>query len=149
MAASVPRHLRQSRLGYLPMSCIVGSRYLAGDRGANLVHDIIMLPAEQFQRMRTYVALQHVVAPALNMGPDLQSIFVIHDARQVAVPDSEMDADAFARAYFFKVFGLATPEKVTDVVEDAAMPLSAESESMDDELGKIESSFTKMLKNRK
>ena len=111
MAASVPRYLRQNRLGYLPLSSIVGSRLLKGRNGANLVFDIIMLPVNEFQRMKTNVGMQHVSAPVLNAGPGMMPSFMLTDAKEVIVPAGEADPERFAKEYFMKVFGLLNPEE--------------------------------------
>jgi hypothetical protein len=110
MAASVPRFLRQTKLGYLPLKCIVGSRLLRGDGGANLYFDIIMLPVPEFVRMRTNVGLQHVLAPALKAGPTFNPGYVLADTKQVIVPENEPDPEAYAKSHFLTMFGLLAPQ---------------------------------------
>jgi hypothetical protein len=107
MATPVPRFLRQSRLGYLPTHCIIDSYLMKGNEGANLYLDLVMLPVQQFSRMRSNVGLQHVIAPALNAGPSFNPGFVINNVKEVAVPDSEPDPEAYAKNYFLKEFGLS------------------------------------------
>jgi hypothetical protein len=111
MAASVPRFLRQSKLGYLPINYIVGSRLIKGDGGVNLYFDIVMLPAQEFQRMKTNVGLQHVAAPALKAGPTFQPGVVLSDVKTVIVPEDEPDPEACAKFQFMILFGLIEPEQ--------------------------------------
>ncbi|CAM6000157.1 unnamed protein product [Sphagnum balticum] len=68
-------------------------RLIKGDGGANLFFDIVMLPINEFQRMRTNVGLQHVIAPALKAGPTFSPGFVLADAKQVIVPAEEPDPE--------------------------------------------------------
>lgn len=110
MAASVPRFLRQTRLGYLPLSCIIGSRLLVGDGGSNLIFDIVMLPVQEFQRMRTNVGVQHVVEPSLKAGPSFNPVFVLADSKTFVVPEGVRDPEALAKNHFLNLFGLLTPE---------------------------------------
>ena len=111
MAGSVPRFLRQTKLGYLPMNSLVGSRSIKGDGGVNLVLDIIMLPVPEFQRMKTNVGLQHVLAPGLKADASFNPTYIIADAKHVTVPPDEPAPENFARHYFMIEFGLLTPEK--------------------------------------
>ena len=110
MAASVPRFLRQTRLGYLPLNCIIGSHTTQGAGGSNLFFDLIMLPVPEFTRMRSNVGLQHVIAPALKAGPSFTPSFVLSNTREVVVPEDEPDPEAFAKNYFLVAFGLIKPE---------------------------------------
>jgi hypothetical protein len=110
MAASVPRSIRQSRLGYVPLQCILGSRYVKGGDGSNLVYDIVMLPAPEFQRMRMNVGLQNVITPGPKIGPNFQPVYVLADAKHVTVPADEPDPENYAKDYFKKIFGLTDTE---------------------------------------
>lgn len=105
MAASVPRSVRQQRLGYLPAKCIIGSRVLKGNGGANLYYDVVMLPEPEFVRMRTSMGLQITQAPT--MGGALSSAATLADTKHVVVPEEESDAEAYARNHFIAAFGLA------------------------------------------
>jgi len=111
MAASVPRFLRQTRLGYLPLNAVIGSRLVTGDGGENLCFDIIMLPAKEFQRMRGHVGLQHVIAPVLKFGPTFNPAFVLADTKQIVVPADQLNPEEFARNYFMKAYGLIAADK--------------------------------------
>lgn len=106
MAASVPRAVRQSRLGYLPLNCVIGTKYIRGNDGQNFIFDIIMLPARDFQKMRMYIGLQHIVTPELTMGGSYQSSFAIGDARAVTVEPGEGDPADIAGKYFKAMFGV-------------------------------------------
>jgi hypothetical protein len=110
MAASVPRFLRQTKLGYLPFSSIVGSRLLKGDGGINMYFDIVMLPPPEFQRMKTNVGLRHVMAPALKSDASFQPGFILTDAKTVMVPEDEPDPEGYAKLQFMIMFGLIEPE---------------------------------------
>jgi hypothetical protein len=111
MAASVPRFLRQSRLGYLPLDCIIGSHITRGDKGNNLYFDVIMLPPREFQRMRHNVGLQYIITPHLQMGSTFNPCFILTDTREVTIPADEPDPLHYARKYFLEKFGLATHDK--------------------------------------
>ena len=106
MAAPVPRFIRQAKLGYLPMNTVIGGYLIKGDGGANMVMDVVMLPVQQFQRMRSNVGLQHVATPGLQAGPGLMPSFMLKDVKEVTVPEAEPDAEAWAKAYFIREFKL-------------------------------------------
>lgn len=108
VAGSVPRYLRQTKLGHLPTTCVIGSHATRNADGATFAYDVIMLPAPQFQRMRSQVGLQHVVSPTLKAGPAVNPAFVIADAKEVVVPEGEADPEAYARRYFQQLFKLVT-----------------------------------------
>ena len=117
-AASVPRFLRETRLGYLPLNCVIGSKITRGAAGSNLVFDIVMLQDQQFQRMRQNVGLQHVASPALQMGGGFSPGFVLADAKKIVVPAGEADPQGYARQYFMVQFGLTKPENPHVVMGD-------------------------------
>lgn len=106
VAASVPRSIRQQRLSHLPLSCIVGSHFIQGADGSNLVFDVIMLPPPEFQRIRTGVGIRQVLGPAFNVTNAFQPGFVMQDTKEVVVPADIPNQEAFAKAYFIKAFGL-------------------------------------------
>jgi hypothetical protein len=106
MAAPVPRFLRQTRLNYLPSHCVIGSYLVESKGGANLYFDIIMLPAQQFQHMKSNVGLQQIMAPNPSPLPGLNPSFVVNDVRQVVVPADEPNPEAYAKNYFLVEFGL-------------------------------------------
>ena len=108
MAASVPRNIRQTRLGYLPPACVIGTRILKGNGGANLYYDVVMLPEPEFVRMKSSVGLQVTQAPT--MGGALNSAFTLADTKHVLVPEEEADPAGYAKNHFITAFGLATPE---------------------------------------
>lgn len=145
LAASVPRHIRQSRLSYLPLSCVIGSRVYQTD-GGGVAFDVIMLPPQQFQRMQAYISLQHVIAPMPEMSGSHQPVYTLRDTKQVSVPDGEADAEGFARAYFLKEFGFSTSAPPAHSPELAA---SENSDCVDEaELAALEEAFHKMIRNR-
>ena len=106
LACSVPRFLRQDRLRYLSLQSLIGSRIQRGDKGNNLIFDIVMLPADQFQRMKLNVGLPLVLNLELKREREFPIGFVPSDTKQIVVPADEPDPEAFARDYFKKAFGL-------------------------------------------
>jgi hypothetical protein len=110
MAGSVPRFLRQSKLSHLPYASVIGSHAIRADNGSSLYFDIIMLPLPEFQRMRSYVGLQHVNTPVLQPAGDLKPSFVITNAKQVTAPADEPNPEEYAKNYFLLEFGLIKPE---------------------------------------
>lgn len=113
MAGSVPRFLRQSRLAYIPAQCIIGSKQQTGDGKTNLIFDFVMLPMQEFTRMRSQVGLQHVIAPGPKIGPTLNPGFVITNVKEVTVPEEEPDPENYAKTYFMLQFGLLEPDAPT------------------------------------
>jgi hypothetical protein len=111
MAASVPRFLRQARLAYLPLDCVIGSRAIEGDNGENLIFDVIVLPEKQFQRMKTYVGLQNELTPVLAAGPIFEPSFILTDTKTIAVPEDESNAQSYARNHFMIEFDLVAPSR--------------------------------------
>lgn len=110
MAGSVPRFLRQTRLAHVPPSCVIGSKLQKGDGGANIVFDIIMLPMQEFTRMKSQVGLQHVIAPGPQMGPSFNPSFVMANAKEVTVPAEEPNPENYAKTFFLLHFGLLEPD---------------------------------------
>ncbi|MBY0429354.1 MAG: hypothetical protein K2Q32_09070 [Alphaproteobacteria bacterium] len=106
MAASVPRSLRQQRLGHIPFSCVIGSKHQRGKDGGNLVFDIIMLPEPEFVRMKSNVGIRQVVGPAFKADASFQPGFVMQDTRTVVAPADAIDQEAYAKHHFIKEFGL-------------------------------------------
>jgi hypothetical protein len=106
MAASVPRSLRQTRLGHLPFNTIIGSKHQRGKDGGNLIFDIIMLPEPEFVRMKGQVGVRQVVGPAFKADASFQPGFVMQDTKIVVVPADAVDQYAYAKNHFIKEFGL-------------------------------------------
>ena len=109
-----------------------------GEGGTNLYFDIVMLPMNEFQRMRTNVGLQHMVAPQPKMGPTFNPGFVLSDVKQISVPDSEPNPAAYAKSHFLKLFGISDMQKDVQV---------APPENLPDDLTEIERAFKHMIKN--
>ena len=105
LAASVPRYLRQTKLGYLPLNSVIGTRVLTNGAGAtSLIYDVIMLPEREFQRMRLNIGLQHVATPTLKMGGGFEAAFVPTDIKRVLVQPDDPEPLATARAYLVQEF---------------------------------------------
>ncbi len=114
MAGSIPRFLRQTKLGYLPLNCLLGSRIQRGNEGVNLIYDFVMLTIPEFQRVKSNIGLQHVLAPALKIDTTFSPGFVITDAKTCIVQLKETDPEGYARSYFLMQFGLIGPEAPKD-----------------------------------
>jgi hypothetical protein len=105
LAASVPRYLRQTRLGYLPLHSLIGVRVIRNLAGvASQIFDVIMLSQGEFQRMRMNVSLQHIASPALKMGGGIDAVFVLTDTKQVVVQADDPNPMATARKFLVQEF---------------------------------------------
>lgn len=111
VAASVPRYLRQTKLGYLPLDCVIGSHSVVNASGARLVYDVIMLPVKEFMRMRANIGLRHAATPKLELDGVFQPAFVLADRHTVTVPAGHKEPQAFARDYFIRHFRLPAPAR--------------------------------------
>jgi hypothetical protein len=109
-AASIPRFLRTTQLGYLQLNAIVGSRLVQSNGGGG-VYDIVMLPAQLFQRMRSNLGIMHIISPTPKPGAAFTPSFVPMDVREVSIPDDCPDPAAAARAHFIHLFGLEGEEE--------------------------------------
>lgn len=106
IASSVPRYLRQTKMGSLPINCIIGS-YGHGEGDTRLIFDIIMLPAQSFQRVRNSMGAQlDLTLTPRPGGSAFMPSFIPKDAKEVTVPEGEGDPETYARDYFIKLFGL-------------------------------------------
>ncbi len=110
IAASVPRFMRQGRLGWLPAKYIIGSKLSAGKGSGNLYYDVIMAPVQEFQRIRNSVSLAPVVAPNPQPGLNLNASFIMSDMKEVTVPTDEADPEQYAKNFFLVHFGFVAPE---------------------------------------
>ncbi len=105
MASPVPRNIRQTKLGHLPLQCVIGTRSPKTDDGSFFVLDIIMLPAPEFHRMKLHAGLQHVLTPTLSPGGNaVGSNYVLTNVKKVTVPPTEDDPELFAKLHFLEVF---------------------------------------------
>jgi hypothetical protein len=102
MAAPILRNVRQAKLNYLPTSCIIGSH----DFGNGVLSDIVMLPAKEFIRMKTYAGMSHNLTLSMTPGEKLSSGYALTDIREIVVPEDVPDPEAYAREYFIASFGL-------------------------------------------
>ena len=105
-AASIPRALRQQRLGHIPLNCVIGSHATQSGNGAQLVFDVLMLPVREFQRIKTTLGMQYIINPVLQLGPAFTPSYNLSDVRQVEVPPAEPNPEAYARRYFQQLFNL-------------------------------------------
>jgi hypothetical protein len=116
MAGWVPRYLRQSKLGHLPIDCVICTQTVRGSDNTNHYTDLVMLPDPEFQRMQSYLGLQHVLTMAPRGGESFDPFFVIKNPKHVTVPKDHPNPEAYARAYFLIEFGVLTPDKIA--IED-------------------------------
>jgi hypothetical protein len=100
MAAPILRSVRQAKLNYLPIGCVIGSH----DFGNGVFSDIIMLPAKEFIRMKTYAGMSHNLTLSMTPGEKMNSGYALHDIKEVTVPESEPDPEAYAREVFLAAF---------------------------------------------
>jgi len=108
MAAPIPRSLRQSRLAHLS-ACVIGSQFLKGNGDNNLVYDIVMLPVQEFQRMRSNVGQQNAATPQLSAGSGFSPSFILTNIKEITVPADAADPAGFAKAYFLNAYGIIDP----------------------------------------
>jgi hypothetical protein len=105
MAASVPRFLRASRLSYLPLKCIIGSWRIEIEDDINLVFNVVMLPADEFTRAKSYLATPTLTTPSLHYGR-FAPAYGFKDTKEIIVPADEADPENYAKAYFLEAFNL-------------------------------------------
>jgi hypothetical protein len=109
-AASVPRHVRLARPGFLPQSCVIGTR-IVRNANTNMFIDVVMMLASEFRIMRTNISVNLVLAPALKLGANLpEPGFIFTDIREVVVPADEPDPYNFAKNYFLQKFCLVAAD---------------------------------------
>jgi len=107
LAAPVPRNIRQKRLGHLPLDCVIGFRATKDDSGFNIIFDFIMLPVQEFHRVKLLTGLQYSPNPAPSPGGSaVGSGYVLSNVKSITVPESEPSPKDFAKAYFIKEFGI-------------------------------------------
>ncbi len=111
IASVVPRFIRTTRLGYIPMKYVIGSRLVGDGVNSTIIYDIIMLPESEFPRARMSAGMPHVVAPAPHIGETLPVGTVPSDVRHVTVPEAEPDPEGYAKSYFREQYGLLSPPK--------------------------------------
>ena len=105
MAASIPRHIRNARLSYLPRRAIVGSRLVCPPGGGSLLYDVIMLSEKEFLRARLYLSSEVSGTLELTMSK-LTPAYIPLDTKEYMVPAEAADPFLAARNYFSGVFGL-------------------------------------------
>ncbi|HUY69133.1 MAG TPA: hypothetical protein VMV79_07515 [Alphaproteobacteria bacterium] len=104
MAASVPRFIRTARLSHLPLNTIIGYWFTKAADNSHYVFDVIMLPALEFLRTKSYLAVPDTASPSLQAGK-FAPPYIPKDVKEVTVPSDEADPESFARAHFIKEFG--------------------------------------------
>ncbi|MDD3183180.1 MAG: hypothetical protein PHD48_10325 [Alphaproteobacteria bacterium] len=104
IASVVPRFIRTSRLAYIPMKNVIGSRVVGDGKNSTIIYDIIMLPESEFARARMHAGMQHIIAPTPHIGETMPVGTVPSDVKRLDVPDGEPDPEAYARAYFVKAY---------------------------------------------
>lgn len=131
MAASIPRSFRLMRPGLFPPTCIIGALVMTGSSDgkgtttSTIIRDVIMMSQRSFQNMKAHASVNLVLAPALRLGgSDCAPGFVFTDIREVNVPATEPNPEAFAKAYFLEKFGLV--EKKIEEAETYSNKLRSE-----------------------
>lgn len=107
IASVVPRFIRTTRLGYIPMKNVIGSRLVGDGVNSTIIYDIIMLPESEFARARMHAGMQHVIAPTPHRGETMPVGAVPSDVRHVIVPEDEADPEGYAKTYFREQYGLS------------------------------------------
>ncbi len=105
MAFSVPRYIRLSRLYYLALHAIIGSRAVRCSGGRLLVYDVIMLPEMDFRRAKLNLGIEGHGSPELSMTR-LVPAYIPIDTKTVIVPKEEKNASRYAKDYFMEEFRL-------------------------------------------
>jgi len=106
VASAIPRFVRTTRLGYIPMRSVIGSRLVGDGKNATIIYDIIMLPEAEFARARMHAGMQHVLAPTPHIGETMPVGVLPSDVKRLRVPEGEQNPEAYARAYFVKAYAL-------------------------------------------
>lgn len=115
LAGWVPRFMRQTKLGHLPLDAVICSQTVQREDGQNVYMDMIMLPVQEFQRMQGYIGLQHVASPVYSIGKSFDPVFSIKDIKQITVPEDELDPRTYAREYFLAAFGVLKPTRALGI----------------------------------
>ncbi len=108
-AASVPRYMRTARLGYLPLSAVIGSRSIGG-----IAYDIIMLPAHEFMRARHYLASAAVNPFMALERTKITPPYIPQDIQEVTVLAGAANPTALAAQHFLQAFGLLDKTRDAD-----------------------------------
>lgn len=106
-AASVPRHVRSTRLAYIPMKAIIGCWTYKDAAGFSQNFDVIMLPADAFVKMRNYLATPPMGA-ALQQG-NMSAPYLLKDVKEVRIPASTPEPELVAAEHFRPLFNLIPP----------------------------------------
>jgi hypothetical protein len=101
MAAFVPRFIRSTRLSYIPINNVIGSKMLKNERNMPMVFDLIMLPEMPFMRMKLRLSTEDMASTSLSKG-NMPSAFSLKNIFEIVIPSTEKNADAFAKAHFLK-----------------------------------------------
>ncbi len=105
MAASVPRSIRTARLSYLPPHVIIGHGSVKRENDITYIYDYFMLPEDQFLRAKGYLSAPEIINPILQYGK-FNPPYILKNTKEVFVPEGVRDAEAYARDYFRKEFGI-------------------------------------------
>ncbi|MBV8060945.1 MAG: hypothetical protein JO126_09305 [Alphaproteobacteria bacterium] len=106
-AASVPRHIRSTRLAYIPVNAVIGCWSYKDAAGYAQNFDVIMLPADAFVKMRNYLASPPMGA-ALQQG-NMAAPYLLKDAKEVRVPADTTNPALLAAEHFRQAFNLIPP----------------------------------------
>jgi hypothetical protein len=101
MAAFVPRFIRSTRLSYIPINNVIGSKMMKNERNIPMAYDLIMLPEMPFMRMKLRLGSEDMASTSLSQS-NLSPAFSLKNILEIVVPSTEANADAFAKAHFLK-----------------------------------------------
>jgi hypothetical protein len=105
LAASIPRSIRAARLRQVRLESIIGSWHRESSPGQFLVYDVVMLPEQEFIRMRAALASTTQGTPSLQQSSVVPP-YIPTDTKEFIVPAGEADAFAFAKQHFVQEFKL-------------------------------------------
>lgn len=117
IAFAIPRFIRSSRLPYIPMSHVIGSRLVGDGKNATIIYDVVMLPEPEFARARMNAGMQHIITPAPHRGEVMPVGVIPTDIKKVVVPSDEEDAFAYAKDYFIKAYHINAPGVAATTVD--------------------------------
>jgi hypothetical protein len=105
VAASIPRFIRNTRLAHLRLGSIIGSWAIENPHSMNIVYDVVMLPADEFARAMTYLAVPAMTSPALRRE-NFNGAYSPKDIKQMVVDGTDPEARQIAVRHFVQEFKL-------------------------------------------
>jgi hypothetical protein len=103
MAASVPRHVRSTRLSHLRGDAVIGSWHIPNPAGGFQVFDVVMQAETDFMRMKNHLSTLTPMGVSPEAGK-LPVTYMLRDTKEIDVPDSDLNPAQTAAAYFKREF---------------------------------------------